>query len=135
MSQFSILEKVAATRAILTVAKSVQERRPDASVEDVLTAIEAAVLVKLDKLSSKPFAKLSAAQVASLGALKTAKSVMPAVLDFLGDAETTRALDASERDALASLKAVAAAKRKANSKVKVQAEAVKPKTADMFAKA
>lgn len=140
MSKFSILEKVSATRAILTVAKSIQEKRPDASIEQVVEAIEAGVIMKLGNLSKKPVSSLSANQVLNLGALRIARRVMPQVLDFLSDEETTRELSADERTALADLQALKTAKAKesaAKRKAKKDAETAKadPKQADMLANA
>lgn len=135
MSTFSLLEKVAGIRQILTVVKAVQERKPDDSVESVLAAVEVALLVKLSKLASKPFASLTAAQVISLNALQTAKAVLPDVLTLLGDAETTRTLNADERAAMASLKAKATASRAASAEKRKAAKAVEPAkaTKDLFA--
>lgn len=139
--QFSILEKVEAIKAILTVAKAVQTKRPDAPVNQVIDAIELAVLKKLDGLRQKPFASLDAKQVATLGVLETARTVMGDVLAILGDEETTRMLDDSERTAIEALRAARAAKAKPKVEAKTApkkgtAKAVADKgTADMFAKA
>ncbi len=113
VKQFSILEKVAAYRAILSVAKSVQEKRPDAPVDLVIDAIGAAVSAKLNRLIGKSFESLTAVQVTALGNLRVAQRVMPDLLDLLGDEETTRALSPDERDALVIKLADAAEKRKA----------------------
>jgi hypothetical protein len=144
--KFSILEKVAAMKAIASVAKSVQEAKPDDSISDVIAAIELAILLKLNRLSQKKFVELKPAQVLMLNALRVAKNVMGDVFEFLGDEETTRQLDASERDAIASLKAkrsatakASAAKRKAAATKDAPAGAAKPvkaaKTVDAGQKA
>lgn len=138
---FSILEKVSAIRAILAVAKRVQEAQPDATVVDVIEAIDTAVLVKLAKLQAKPFTSLSANQQLALIALRNAKAVKDDVLELLGDAETTRALNPDERDALTSLKAKQAVVRKASAAKRAAEKQAKPevtakeKMNDMFAPA
>lgn len=144
IKQFSILEKVAAIRAILTVAKTVAEKRLDAPVNHIIDAIELAMLNKLTKLRSKPFASLDAKEVVTLHVLETARTVLGDVLAILGDEETTRVLNDDEKMALEELKAQAKAKRElssaktkaADKKAAKKATPAKDKTtADMFATA
>ena len=132
---FSLLEKVSGIRQILTVVKSVQERKPDESTAHVLEVVEVAIYVKLSRLQAKPLSALSANQVASLEALRVAKAVLPDVLDLLGDEETTRQLDADERSALQTLADDRKAKREASAAKRKAAKAPEPESEDMFAEA
>lgn len=111
-NSLTLLEKVAGIRQVLTVAKALQEKRPTASTLDIVDAITAVVYSKYDKLNSKPFTTLTAAQVVTLAALKTAKMVMRDVLDILG-ADDTRSLNEDEIAAMTENNTVMAAKRKA----------------------
>ena len=136
---FSILEKVSATRAVMSVLKRVQEAKPDASPSIVWRATRLAVGKKLGTLLDKPFQSLSANQVATLRALECADTLLVSFGAIYGDDETTRELDPEERAALVEMaekRKAAAAKSAAARKAKKAAEAnVKPVAGDMFAKA
>lgn len=110
---YSVLDKVAGVRLILSAAKRIQEAKPDADVRAVRRAIQVAVLGSLQKMEKKPFADLDAKGVARLAALRVAEEVMTRALDLIADEATTRVLNADERDAFAAVLADKQAKREA----------------------
>jgi hypothetical protein len=126
---FSILEKVAATRAVMSVLKRVQEAKPDAAPSIVWRAARLAVGAKLSKLLDRPVDGLTANQVATLHALECADTLLVSFGAIYGDDETTRALEPDERLVLEEMaaKRKAAAKASADKrKAKKVAEAAKP---------
>lgn len=96
---FSILDKVAGARAILTVVKKVQEAKPEASPSAVWRASRLAIGAKLAKLEDKADkgVKLSESQLKTLHALQVADTQLVTFGDLFGDDEATRMLTEEER--------------------------------------
>lgn len=109
---FSILDKVAGARAILTVVKTVQEAKPEASPSAVWRASRLAIGAKLAKLENKGV-KLSESQLKTLHALQVADTQLVTFGDLFGDDEATRMLTEEERAYLNKVKEERKAKAKA----------------------
>lgn len=137
-ANYSVLDKVAGVRLILSAAKRVQEARPDAAVSGVRRAITIAILGSLEKLAKKDFASLDAKAVLRLNALRVAEGCLAQTLELIADEATTRELNADERAAFAVILADKAAKREAKKASTVKPEnekkAAKPKPVKADAK-
>ncbi len=132
----TVLETVAAIRAVLTVAKAVQEAKPDFTAEDVAGAIGAAVRMKRDRLALKGISKLTPIQVVNLKALNDAEAVLPDVRLILERARDNTAEEIAEALEVKANKAAKAKLAREKSAAAKKAETpVVAKTEDMFAKA
>jgi hypothetical protein len=127
---FSVIEKVAGARAILTVIKRVQEAKPEAKPSLVWRATRLAVMEKLSKLEKAVDAgkELSETQTKALHALRVADTQLINFEAMFGDDETTRELDDDERAILAKINEERKARAKASAdarKAKAAAKATK----------
>jgi hypothetical protein len=132
---FSILEKVAATRAVMSVLKRVAEAKPEAAPSAVWKATRLAVNTKLGNLLNKQDAgvKMTETQLSAIAALECADTLLISFGTMFGDDDTTRMLEPEEVQVLQAIAkkrkdaaAASAAKRK---EAKAKA-AVKPAKAD-----
>jgi hypothetical protein len=135
-----LLDVVAAVRSVLSVAKSLQDKFPQAKPSEIAVAIEGVVGLKLARLQAKVM-NLTEAQRASMYALTNAKQVLPDVQALLEKARERTGeemadgmalLDTKAAKALAAKEARIAAKPV---KAPVKAGKTKSETKDMFADA
>jgi hypothetical protein len=138
---FSVLEKVAATRAVMGVLKRVQEAKPSAAPSAVWKATRLAINTKLGLLLKKQDAGvvMTENQLATVAALECADTLLISFGTIYGDDETTRALEPSEVLVLEEIAAKRKAAAKASADKRKTAKAAKPaeKTTqkEMFASA
>lgn len=83
--EIELLDVVAAVRAVLSVAKSLQDKQPNAQPADIAEAVEGAIVLKLAKLQVKG-ANRTAVQSENMYALKNAQKVLPDVQRILEQA-------------------------------------------------
>lgn len=131
----SVLQKVEATRAVMSVLKRVQEAQPAASPSQVWRAVKGAVYSKLSKLETKEV--LTDTEHKAVLALRVADGLMTTFQSLYGDDETTRALEPEE---VAFLTAQAEKRKAAAKASREKRAAAKASKADagqkaMFAKA
>lgn len=125
--KFSALDKIAAMRQILSVAKRVMAAKPDVGLDRIARVMTAAVYSKLEKLESK-VESLTDVQLQTMYDLQAAVEIMPQVINLLTNSDTTRELTDEEVQALVDARDAAAAKRKeAAAKRKAEKEANAPK--------
>jgi hypothetical protein len=134
--KFSVLDKIAAVRQVMSVALRVVKAKPDVSLQRVARATMAAVLSKLEKLESK-VEGLNDKQLDTMYALQAADEILPQLIDLIANADTTRALTDDEvtvlirdlEEAKAKRKA-AADKRKAEKEAEAKGKSEKAPKAD-----
>ncbi len=132
--QFSTLDRIAATRQILSVALRVVKAKPDVPLNRVARAVTAAVLSKLTKLEDKDPTALSDKQLQTMYDLQAADEILPTVVTML--TEGVRELRDDEVADLLRLADEAKAKRKASAdKRKAEKEAKTEGKADAKPKA
>lgn len=136
MYTLETLELVAAIRQVLTVAKSLQERTPDATPHDIAEGVDGAITLKLAKLKVKGYSKLTPAQQEAYKALSDAQQVMPDVQAILEKARERTAEEIADsmaaNETAKAKRKVAAEKRKAKKEAEETADT---QTQDMFAEA
>jgi hypothetical protein len=124
--KFSVLDKIAAVRQVMSVALRVVKAKPDVSLQRIARATQAAVMTKLEKLEGKVEA-LNDKQLDTMYALQAADEILPQLVDLIANADTTRALSDEEVSVLIKDLEEAKAKRKAAAdKRKAEKEAKAP---------